>query len=170
MNPYLAQACICEQFIEDTEDAIRKYNHALTAGILKIASKMGVSTLQAYQSAQLFEAIGLDEQFVEHYFTNTPVFSGNIDLSKVEADSRFHHDEAFTDSFAPDLTRTGRHKYRSGKDAEEHLYSPKVIQLLQHSVWTNDKGAFDEYALLVENEGLIVRRASYDPFHAGFPL
>ena len=162
VNPYLAQACIREQFAENTEDAIQRYNHALTAGILKIASKMGVSTLQAYQSAQLFEAIGLDEQFVERYFTNTPVFPGDIDLSKVETDSRFHHSKAFAESCQPDMTRVGRHKYRTGKDAEEHLYSPKVIRLLQQAVWTNDKSVFDEYAVLVENEGPHTIRSMLD--------
>lgn len=162
VNPYLAQACIREQFTENSEEAIRTYNHALTAGILKIASKMGVSTLQAYQSAQLFEAIGLDEQFVERYFTNTPVFPGDTDLSKVEADSRFHHDAAFADPSIPDLPKVGRHKYRTGEDAEEHLYSPKVIQLLQQAVWTNDRRLFDEYALLVENEGPHTIRSMLD--------
>jgi glutamate synthase (ferredoxin) len=126
VNPYLAHACIrgmCEdgQIGKAPEDAIRDYDKALTAGVLKIASKMGVSVLQAYQSAQLFEAVGLDAGFVETYFTNTPCSLGGTDLSRVEADSRFHHDAAFADHAAAGLPSVGKHKYRRGEGAEEHL-------------------------------------------------
>ncbi|MBR6009032.1 MAG: glutamate synthase subunit alpha, partial [Clostridia bacterium] len=153
VNPYLAHGIVRERHPEAAEEAIDKYNRALTAGMLKIASKMGVSTLQAYQSSQLFEAVGLDAQFVEKWFTNTPCSLGGVGLSEVEADSRHYHDAAFIDPLNAGLPSLGRHKLRTGPRAEEHLYSPRVIHLLQQAVWTDDRAKFDEYAALVENDG-----------------
>ncbi len=157
VNPYLAHGCVaalCEsgQVPKDPGDAIRDYDRALTAGVLKIASKMGVSTLQAYQSAQLFEAVGLDGQFVDTYFTNTPHALGGADLGTVEADSRFHHAAAFAMPGAG-LPSIGVHRLRTGEGAEEHLYSPETIHLLQQAVWTDDESLFDRYAARVEEDG-----------------
>ena len=159
VNPYLAHAVIRESL---SEKAIKSYDKALTAGVLKIASKMGVSTLQAYQSAQLFEAVGLDAQFVDQYFTNTPATLGGKGLHDVEADSRYRHDQAFLNPIQAGLTSIGRHKLRTGEGAEEHLYSPKVIHLLQQAVWTDDRAKFDEYAQIVENDGPRTIRALLD--------
>ncbi|MBR1586083.1 MAG: glutamate synthase large subunit [Clostridia bacterium] len=157
VNPYLAHDCIkslCEkgQIGKPADQAIADYNRALTAGVLKIASKMGVSTLQAYQSAQLFEAVGLDGQLVESYFTNTPYALGGTDLGRLEADSRYHHRAAFA-GLSAGLPSVGVHKLRMGEGAEEHLYAPEAIHLLQQAVWTNSKDLFDQYAARVENEG-----------------
>ena len=158
VNPWLAHACIralCAegQVSKSPEEAIRDYDSALTAGVLKIASKMGVSTLQAYQSAQLFEAVGLDGPFVERYFSNTPYVLGGTDLNKVEADSRHHHAEAFTARAEKGLPSIGVHRLRTGEGAEEHLYAPETIHLLQQAVWTDSRELFDRYAARVENEG-----------------
>ena len=158
VTPYLAHDSIralCEagQIQKKAEDAVRDYNKALTAGVIKIASKMGVSTLQAYQSAQLFEIVGLDEPFVEKYFTNTPCTLGGTDLNRVEADSRFHHAAAFADPLGKGLPSVGTHRLRTGEGAEEHLYAPETIHLLQQAVWTDSKDLFDRYAARVENEG-----------------
>ncbi len=159
VNPYLAHDIIR---LECGEEGIARYNRALTAGVLKIASKMGVSTLQAYQSAQLFEAVGLDAQFVDQYFTNTPCALGGKGLHDVEADSRHWHDAAFLGPMQAGLPSVGRHKYRKSEASEEHLYSPEVIHLLQQAVWTDDKAKFDEYAARVENDGPRTIRASLD--------
>ena len=157
VNPYLAHDCIrmlCEkgQIKKTKKDAVLDYDHALVAGVLKIASKMGVSTLQAYQSAQLFETIGLDGQFVDVYFTNTQHSLGGADLSTVERDSRFHHAAAFS-GISTDLPSIGIHKLRTGEGTEEHLFSPETIHLLQQAVWTNDETVFDRYSKHVEHEG-----------------
>ena len=159
VNPYLAHAVIREKL---SGEAIGNYDRALTAGVLKIASKMGVSTLQAYQSAQLFEAVGLDRQFIDQYFTNTPCSLGGKGLHDAEADSRYHHDQAFLNPVQAGLTSVGRHKLRTGEGAEAHLYSPKVIHLLQQAVWTNDRAKFDAYAKLVEDDGPRTLRAMLD--------
>ncbi len=157
VNPYLAHECVRDlcrkgQVSRAEREALKDYNRALTAGILKIASKMGVSTLQAYQSAQLFEAVGLDPQTVEKYFTNTPSCLSGTDLVKVEADLRFHYDRAFEGPEAG-LPSVGIHRLRSGEGAEEHLYSPETIHLLQQAVWTDSRNLFDRYAASVEDEG-----------------
>ena len=158
VNPYLAHDCVralCGdgQIGMSPDKAVENYDRALTAGVLKVASKMGVSTLQAYQSAQLFEALGLDGPFVEKYFTNTPCALGGTDLTRVEADSRFHHRVAFGDGQPAGLPSVGVHRLRTGPRAEEHLYSPETIHLLQQAVWQNDAGLFAQYARRVENEG-----------------
>ncbi|MBO4837716.1 MAG: glutamate synthase large subunit, partial [Clostridia bacterium] len=158
VDPYLAHDCIralcdAEQIGKAPENAVADYDAALTAGVLKIASKMGVSTLQAYQSAQLFEAIGLDGQFVDRYFSNTPYSLGGTDLDRVEADSRYHHAAAFGCGQAAGLPSVGMHRLRTGEGSEEHLFSPEAIHLLQQAVWTDDPALFDRYAEQVENEG-----------------
>ena len=158
VNPYLAHACVrdlCERGMVSLspEKAVDNFDRALTAGVLKIASKMGVSVLQAYQSAQLFEAVGLDRDFVEAWFTNTPCSLGGVGLSRIEADSRFHHAAAFGPRPETGLPSEGRHKYRRGEGAEEHLYDPETIHLLQQAVRTEDRGLFDRYARRVEQEG-----------------
>ena len=159
VNPYLAHALILR---EQGAEGVKRYNDALTAGILKIASKMGVSTLQAYQSAQLFESVGLDAAFVERFFTNTPASLGGVGLDKVEQDSRHWHARAFLDPIRADLPSVGRHKYRRGDAAEEHLYSPEVIHLLQQAVWNDDRAKFDEYAERLAHDGPRTLRNSLD--------
>ena len=100
VNPYLAHECVLAlcaggRIDKAPAQAIADYDRALSSGVLKVASKMGVSTLQAYQSAQLFEAVGLDAALVDAYFTNTPHCLGGTGLSRIEEDSRYHHDRAF---------------------------------------------------------------------------
>ena len=149
--PYLAHECIkslCEK-----EASIQKYHQALTAGVQKIASKMGVSTLQAYQSAQLFEALGLDVPLVENYFTNTPHQLGGIGLEHIEADLRWHHQRAYQSTSDPMLDSVGVHRLRKSETAEEHLYTPQVIHTLQQAVWTNSEELFDKYAEMIESDG-----------------
>ena len=161
VNPYLAQECIaalCKSgaLQKDAGEAIRAYDRALTDGILHIASKMGVSTIQAYQSAQLFEAVGLDHDFVEKYFTNTLCRLAGVGLSHVEEDVRFHHKRAFApgrDAADAALDSVGVHRLRSGEGAEEHLYTPEVIHTLQQAVWTDDFALFEKYGNLVRSTG-----------------
>ncbi len=167
VNPYLAHACVRAMCADGTidkpaGDAVRDYDRALTAGVLKIASKMGVSVLQAYQSAQLFEATGLDRKLIDLYFTNTPGALGGTDLHRIEADSRFHHTAAFAQPAAAGLPSEGKHRLRKGEGAEEHLYTPETIHLLQQAVWTNSRETFEKYAARVENDGPRTIRSMLD--------
>ena len=158
VNPYLAHECVrklCAQgrIGKGEEEALQDYDRALTSGVLKIASKMGVSTLQAYQSAQLFEAVGLDRGLVETWFTNTPCSLGGADLDRVETDSRWHHRCAFEETPFSAFPSVGMHRLRDGQGTEEHLYTPQTIHLLQQAVWTDSPELFEQYARRVEEEG-----------------
>ena len=170
VNPYLAQECIlalCESgaLAKDGEEAVRAYDRALTDGILHIASKMGVSTIQAYQSAQLFEAVGLDHDFVDKYFTNTLCRLSGVGLANVEEDVLWHHRRAFApgrDAADRALDSVGVHRLRSGEGAEEHLYTPEVIHTLQQAVWSDSYELFQKYGDLVRSTGSRTIRSLLD--------
>ena len=128
------------------------YNNAILHGIVKIASKMGISTIQSYQSAQIFEAIGISREVVDEYFTNTVSRVGGIGLREIEALVDRNHSRAFDplglESDAT-LDSVGAHKARSGQ--EDHLYSPQTIHLLQQAAWTGSYDLFKQYTALVDD-------------------
>ncbi len=158
VNPYLAQETIGRLIDEGMLDkdfgaAVDDYNKAILRGIVKIASKMGVSTLQSYQSAQLFEAVGIAKDVVDEYFTNTVSRIGGIGLEEIEAMVDRNHSRAFDPlGLEVDLTldSAGTHKARSGQ--EDHRYSPQAIHLLQQAARTGDYGLFKQYSALVDDE------------------
>lgn len=158
--PYLAHECIEELIDKDMLDkepskAIEDYNEAILAGIVKIAAKMGISTLQSYQGAQIFEAIGIDQDVIDAYFTNTQSQTGGIGLKEIEEDLTWHHDRAFDPlglSVNTTLDSTGFHKQRSGEGKEDHLYDPKTIVLLQQAAMRGDYEIFKEYSSRVNDE------------------
>ncbi|MDF2951541.1 MAG: hypothetical protein K0S18_1124 [Anaerocolumna sp.] len=158
INPYLAQDTI-KQLIDDNlldKDyyaAVNDYNKAIIKGIVKIASKMGISTIQSYQGAKIFEAIGIGKEVVEKYFTHTVSRIGGITIKDIEKQV----DELHTKAFDPlglnvdlSLDVNGSHKIRSGK--EEHLYNPKTIHMLQKATRMGDYNSFKEYSKMVEKE------------------
>lgn len=152
--PYLAHECI-EEMIQlnmldkEVNIAIDDYNEAILKGIVKIAAKMGISTLQSYQGAQIFEAIGISKDIIDTYFTNTISEVEGITLEDIEKDLIYHHDRAYdplgltTDT---SLDSIGFHKLRKGDGKEDHLYSPETIAKLQRATQTNDYDLFKEYS------------------------
>ena len=138
INPYLALETIHElidshMLDKDYYAAVDDYNHAVISGIVKIASKMGISTIQSYQGSQIFEAIGISD-VIEKYFTGTVSRVGGITLEDIEENVEKLHSEAFDPLGLPtDLTldSVGAHKMRS--QGEEHRYNPQTIHLLQQS-------------------------------------
>ncbi|WP_270433923.1 glutamate synthase large subunit [Holdemanella biformis] len=152
--PYLAHECI-EEMIQlnmldkEVNIAIDDYNEAILKGIVKIAAKMGISTLQSYQGAQIFEAIGISKDVIDTYFTNTISEVEGITLEDIEKDLIYHHDRAYdplgltTDT---SLDSIGFHKLRKGDGKEDHLYSPETIVKLQRATQTNDYDLFKEYS------------------------
>lgn len=152
--PYLAHECI-EEMIQlnmldkEVNIAIDDYNEAILKGIVKIAAKMGISTLQSYQGAQIFEAIGISKDIIDTYFTNTISEVEGITLEDIEKDLIYHHDRAYdplgltTDT---SLDSIGFHKLRKGDGKEDHLYSPETIVKLQRATQTNDYDLFKEYS------------------------
>lgn len=159
LNPYLAHECISELIDQklldkDYHTAIDDYNKALINGIVKIAAKMGISTIQSYQSAQIFEAVGIDSAVINKYFTNTVSPVGGIGLKEIEEDVIFHHNQGFDKlglSVNIHLDSVGEHKFRRGKNAEDHLYSPETIIALQQSTQNGDYKRFKEYTALVDD-------------------
>lgn len=152
--PYLAHECIEEMIQLNMLDkeiniAIDDYNEAILKGIVKIAAKMGISTLQSYQGAQIFEAIGISKDVIDTYFTNTISEVEGITLEDIEKDLIYHHDRAYdplgltTDT---SLDSIGFHKLRKGDGKEDHLYSPETIVKLQRATQTNDYDLFKEYS------------------------
>lgn len=158
INPYLAQDTIKQLIDSDMLDkdyyaAVNDYNNAVLQGIVKIASKMGISTIQSYQGSQIFEAIGISEDVISKYFTNTVSRIGGISLKDIEKEVNDLHSTAFDPlELGVDLTieSMGTHKFRSGK--EEHLYNPKTIHLLQESTRTGDYKLFKEYTKAINEE------------------
>lgn len=158
INPYLAQESIKELIDSNMLDkdyyaAVDDYNNAVLHGIVKIASKMGVSTIQSYQGSQIFEAIGINKDVIDKYFTNTVSRIGGIGLDDIAKEVNFLHSQAFDPldlGIDLSLDSSGSHKFRSGK--EEHLYDPNTIHLLQESTRRGDYNLFKEYSGAINDE------------------
>lgn len=158
INPYLAQESIQElidlnMLDKDYYAAVDDYNNAIISGIVKIAAKMGISTIQSYQGSKIFEAIGIDSVVINKYFTGTVSRVEGISLKDIQDDVETLHSKAFDPlglSTDTTLDSEGAHKMRSGK--EEHLYNPQTIHLLQLATHTGDYNTFKEYTALVNKE------------------
>ena len=165
INAYLVQDTI-HQAVEDgllEKDyyaAVEDYNHAVLSGIVKIASKMGISTLQSYRGSQNFEAIGISKEVIDTYFPHTVSRVEGITLKDIEADINALHNQAFDPlgyDVNPTLDSGGFHKERSHK--ENHLYNPKTIHLLQQATRLGDYKLFKEFSETIgqEEEGINLR-------------
>ena len=139
---------------KDYYAAVKDYDLAVLHGIVKIASKMGISTIQSYQGSQIFEAIGISKEVVDKYFTDTVSRVGGVTLKDIENDVDVLHSAAF-DPLGLDVDLTldsvGSHKSRSGQ--EEHLYNPLTIHLLQEATRRGDYSIFKQYTDTLDNEG-----------------
>lgn len=158
VNPYLAHETI-KQMVEegminkDPYAAIDDYNEAILSGIVKIASKMGISTIQSYQGSQIFEAVGISSDVINKYFTGTVSPVEGITLDDIEESVDKLHSTAFDPlELDVDLTleSSGDHKLRSGK--EEHKYNPATIHTLQMATWTNNYQLFKQYTHMIDEE------------------
>lgn len=163
INPYLAHETI-KQMVEeeminkDPYAAIDDYNEAVLGGIVKIASKMGISTIQSYQGSQIFEAIGISKEVIDKYFTGTVSRVEGITIKDIEDSVKDLHSKAF-DPLGLDVDLTlesnGDHKARSGK--EQHKYNPATIHTLQQATWTDNYQLFKQYTHMIDEE--------MSPFH-----
>ncbi len=159
INPYLAHESI-RYLIEtgmlnkDYYAAVKDYDLAVLHGIVKIASKMGISTIQSYQGSQIFESIGISKEVVDKYFTDTVSRVGGVTLKDIENDVDVLHSAAF-DPLGLDVDLTldsvGSHKSRSGQ--EEHLYNPLTIHLLQEATRRGDYSIFKQYTATLDDQG-----------------
>ena len=159
VNPYLAHETIrqlidTDMLHKDFYAAVDDYNQAVLGGIVKVAAKMGISTIQSYQGAKIFEAIGLKEAFIQKYFTDTVSCVGGIGISEIAEDYVARHSEAFDPlglEVVLSLISVGQHKSKSG--GEKHLYNPQTIHMLQQATRRGDYGLFKQYTKMVDEEG-----------------
>lgn len=158
VNPYLALDTIHELIEDHLLDkdyyaAADDYLAAVLHGIIKIASKMGISTIQSYQGSKIFEAVGISREVTDQYFSGTVSRVGGITLEDIARQVDERHSQAF-DPLGRDTDLTldsmGKHKRRSG--GEEHRYNPQTIHLLQQSAWTGNYEMFKEYTALIDKE------------------
>ena len=160
--PYLAHECIAELIEKSMLDkdfyaAVDDYNAAVLHGIVKIASKMGISTIQSYQSAQIFEAVGIRQDVIDKYFTNTVSRVGGVGLEEIGEGVEYRHSHAFDPlglGVDPTLDSTGTHSLRSGEDKEDHMYNPLTILTLQRATREGDYQLFKKYSELVDSDAV----------------
>ncbi|MGG7059766.1 glutamate synthase large subunit [Clostridium tertium] len=158
INPYLAYEAIYKlknDFLlkEDYNILMKKYKKAILKGLVKIISKMGISTIQSYKGAQIFEAVGINQHVINKYFTNTISRIEGISLKEIQDEVLKRHRNAYRDSnlnFKFTLDSNGKDKYRSEK--EEHLYNPLTIYKLQQATRTGNYATYKEFTKLIDAE------------------
>jgi len=158
VNPYLALETIHDQIrlgmIKGPPDvAEKKYIKAVNKGIVKVISKMGISTIQSYHGAQVFEAVGLNQDFIDEYFTWTPTRIGGVGTDVVAREVRMRQDRAYPPKrpvVHKQLGVGGQYQYR--QDGEQHLFNPLTIHKLQFACRTGSYAAFQEYTQLVNDQ------------------
>ena len=158
VNPYLAHAaieklCTSDLLEKDYYAAVSDYDMAVSTGIVKIASKMGISTIQSYQGSKMFEAIGISKDVIDKYFTGVVSPVDGITLEDIERATDEQHSKAFDPlGLNTDLTiaSRGMHKMRSG--GEEHRYNPATIHMLQKATRDGNYEEFKQYTQMVDKE------------------
>ncbi|TRU27095.1 MAG: glutamate synthase large subunit [Microcystis aeruginosa Ma_MB_S_20031200_S102] len=158
INPYLAFATLGSMIEEgllvgvDHQTACKNYIKAATKGVIKVASKIGISTLQSYRGAQIFEAIGLNRSVVDRYFTWTASRIEGADLEIIAKESLLRHGHAFPDRDVNVHTLDIGGEYQWRKDGEAHLFSPETIHTLQQAVKLGKYDLFKKYSQLVNQQ------------------
>ncbi len=157
INPWLAIDTIKQMCDEGTlemphEEAVKHYLKAVKKGVVKIMSKMGISTIHSYRGAQIFEAVGLSRELIDRYFTYTASRIGGIGIDHVATDALAHHERAFRPhpGSLRDLDWGGQYQWR--RDGERHLFNPDTIAKLQQATRNGDYGLYKEYARLVNDQ------------------
>ena len=162
VNPYLAfeslAGMVADGLIPDVRNVAKaqaNYVKAVGKGLLKTMSKMGISTLQSYRGAQIFEALGIGQEVIDRYFAATPSRIGGIGMNEIAREAQMRHERAFPAVAIPatlDLDVGGNYQWRRG--GEYHLFNPMTIAKLQQAVRTGDDGLYSEYARLINEQSL----------------
>jgi len=171
INPYLAidtiHDLLDEGYLEvqmTPDEATKHYLKAIKKGVVKVMSKMGISTIQSYRGAQIFEAIGLNDEFIDRYFTKTVSRIGGIGIDEVAVEAMAHHARAFPDRDGglEELDWGGQYQWR--RDGEYHLFNPETVFRLQHSTRTGQMDVFREYTRMVneQSERMATLRGLFD--------
>jgi glutamate synthase (ferredoxin) len=171
INPYVAFETLDDMRNQgmirpeiDHAAAIYRYRKAIKKGVVKVMSKMGISTIQSYRGAQIFEAIGLKQEFIDRYFDKTASRIGGIGLEEITQETLYHHRRAYAERDAgPDLLEEGG-QYQWRRDGEYHLFNPETVFRLQHATHAGRYDIFKKYTTLVDeqNERLCTIRGLFD--------
>ena len=178
VNPYLAHATIAE-LVEDgllEKDyyaAVNDYDQAVLAGIVKIASKMGISTIQSYQGSKIFEAMGISGEVIQRYFAGTVSRVGGITLADIAKAADQQHSRAFDPlGLDTDLTLTALGRHKSRAQGEQHRYNPRTIHMLQAATREGSYDRFKQYTEMVDGEetGYLRSLLDFNFPESGVPL
>ena len=158
VNPYLAFETLDDMIRQGTitgidhDEAVYRYGKAIKKGVVKVMSKMGISTIQSYRGAQIFEAIGLHEEFVRKYFDKTASRVGGMGSAEIAAETLYHHHRAFSsrESLTGSLLEGGQYQWR--RDGEHHLFNPETVFRLQHATQAGRYDIFKKYTSLVDDQ------------------
>ncbi|MFN8584861.1 MAG: glutamate synthase large subunit [Dehalococcoidia bacterium] len=179
VNPYLALDSLSrlqeDGYVDpalDVHEAHKHYLKALKKGVVKVMSKMGISTVQSYRGAQIFEAIGLSQEFVDRYFTKTVSRIEGVGLEQIAEETLTHHEHAFPrrDGGLHELNWGGQYQWR--RDGEFHLFNPDTVFRLQHATRTGREEIYREYTQLVneQSRNLATLRGLFDLKPVGPPV
>jgi len=158
INPYLAFETLDDMVRQGMlsgityKDAVKNYIKCAAKGVVKVASKMGISTIQSYRGAQIFEAIGICQDVIDKYFTWTPSRIGGVGLDEITKEAEMRHQRAFNDQPGRDITLDTGSVYQWRHGGEEHLYNPGSITALQTACRTNDYKLFKQYSAVQDNQ------------------
>jgi glutamate synthase (NADPH/NADH) large chain len=158
VNPYLAFETLDDMIRQGMlrglshDKAVKNFIKAATKGVVKILSKMGISTVQSYRGAQIFEAVGLKEDVIDKYFTWTPSRIGGVGLDVIAKEALQSHIHAFEEREGSDMELDSGGEYQWRKDGEEHLFNPQTIHTLQMATRNNDYKLYKRYSTLVQGE------------------
>ncbi|WP_026463221.1 glutamate synthase large subunit [Adhaeribacter aquaticus] len=159
INPYLAFETIADlknkgdiKSDASVEKLFYNYVKAINDGLLKVFSKMGISTMQSYQGAQIFEALGISKKVIDQYFTRTVSRIGGLDLDGIAKEALIKHKLAFPDKFVPNPKLEVGGIYQWKRRGEFHLFNPQTIHLLQHATKANDYSVFKKYSKLIDDQ------------------
>ena len=176
INPYLALETVrdlqARKRLGDitAEQAEKNYIKAAVGGIMKVMSKMGISTVRSYHGAQIFEALGLNTNFINKFFVNTPTRIGGIGLGGVAHEALARYERAFK---SDETVLEPGGWYGPVKDGEEHLFNPKTIDLLQESLINGDYAKYKEYSKAIRNDYHVTLRSLMElnyPVGGGIPI
>ena len=176
INPYLALETVrdlqARKRLGDItpEQAEKNYIKAAVGGIMKVMSKMGISTVRSYHGAQIFEALGLNTNFINKFFVNTPTRIGGIGLGGVAHEALARYERAFK---SDETVLEPGGWYGPVKDGEEHLFNPKTIDLLQESLINSDYAKYKEYSKAIRNDYHVTLRSLMElnyPVGGGIPI
>jgi glutamate synthase domain-containing protein 2/glutamate synthase domain-containing protein 1/glutamate synthase domain-containing protein 3 len=154
VNPYLAYeavALLCEQeeLVLDAITAVNNFRRAVNQGLMKIISKMGISTLNSYRGAQIFEALGIGDEVIEKCFEGTAARIGGVGFQEIAQETVLRHEKAFSEERI--LESGGIYQWR--RDGESHLWNPESIPALQQAARNNDREKYQEFSRLINDQG-----------------